>query len=782
MTLKQTQFLFTKGEVGPYMEARADTNIYKAGVKTCENWLILPQGGIKRRPGFEFIDDHPQNVTLTLNAAKSVVAGETITQANSGAIGVVSFATSSSTTIILKMISGTFTTNASDTLTGSTTGALSTYASATSTSASQDTGFHTQSRLIPFNFSNEQEYVLIFEPASGTAAARIHVYKDDLYQKTIINGISSDVIPLTTSNIDEFRYTQTLDTLIIVHKDFRPIKIVRGASHTAWTARELDFDYVPLTNFSFDSGLTVSAVNNHANGEPNVSFGANVSLQISGGTYQWDSDSWPDGHVNMHIYLNGGTAKIDSVASTSQAYCLVEEELVNDDNALSDEWEVDAFSNLSTTYGGGWPRSVTFHQNRLIFGGSRDKPQTIFGSQSASVYNFKPTTKVIEVEKTTTTTNGNSSISTEEHIQGQVTDDAGFNFTMASDEVNIIQHLISQQQLYIFASGGEWLMEGNPVTPTTVNISRQTNYGIMDNGHKPIVVDTEAMFLSNNTELRAFAYNYNTDGYQAKNYTLISHHIITNPIDLCYVRSFGDTNSNYVFVVNGNGEMACMSINVEKDVLGWSRIQTNGSFLRCVEVDNSLYVLVKRTIDSTDRVYLEKMSDREFYVDSYLADESSSQATITLDHLPSTTVRVIADQSVHANVTLASNGYATLTSTYTNVAAGLHYASNLETLPATVIVGQAYSQRGENITKKRADIVLNNTQNLTLDGFDVGFETFNSTTINSTPTTYTGTKVVYLTGAGPDLTITANVNEPLKATILGATIEYKVPLDTSGSG
>ena len=155
---------------------------------------------------------------------------------------------------------------------------------------------------------------------------------------------------------------------------------------------------------------------------------------------------------------------------------------------------------------------------------------------------------------------------------------------------------------------------------------------------------------------------------------------------------------------------------------------------------------------------------------------------LTLDHLLNTTVRVVADQSVHANVTTASNGHATLTSTFTNVAAGLHYSSNIETLPATVIVGQTYSQRGEQITKKRADIVLSNTQAITFDGFDVGFETFNSTTINSTPTTYTGTKVVLLTGMGPDLTVTANVNDPLKCTILGATIEYKVPLDTRGSG
>ena len=703
MTLKQTQFLFTKGEVGPYMEARADTNIYKAGLRTCKNWLILPQGGVKRRPGFEFIDDHPV-------------------------------------------------TNPSG----------------------PDAGFNTASRLIPFNFGNEQEYVLVFEPTG------IHVYKDDLYQTSITSGI-----PWDASSLPEVKYAQTLDTMILVHPTFRPYKLVRGATHSSWTLSVLDFDYVPLTNFAFDSGINVTAVNTYGGSHPqsgsgNVEAGANVQLDLSGGTYQWTNANWPDGHVNQHISINGGLAKIHQVNNSTRAYCTVEEEFVNDDDVLRDEWDIDAFSNLSATYGGGWPRSVTFHQNRLIFGGSRDKPQTIFGSQSASYFNFKPTTKTIEIEKTTTTSSGTSTITTEERTKGSITDDAGLTFTMASDEVNIIHHLVSVQQLFIFTSGGEWLMEGNPVTPTSVNITRQTNYGILNNHHKPVMVDTEAMFLSGQKELRAFAYNYNTDGYQAKNYTLVSHHIINTPKDLCFVRSFADTNSNYVFVVNGDGEMAVMSINVEKDVLGWSRIVTDGNFLACCEVDDTLYVLTKRSINGSDKVYLEKMSDREFYLDSYLADETNSQSSLTLDHLPNTTVRVVADQSVHANVTLNVNGQGNLSSTFTNVAAGLHYDSAIETLPATVIVNQQYSQRGEQITKKRADIILDNTQQLVFDGYDVGFETFNSTTINSIPTTYTGTKVVYLSGSGPDITLTANVTEPLKCTILGATIEYKVPLGTQG--
>ena len=767
--LKQTQFLFTKGEVGPFMEARADTNIYKAGLRTCENFLILPQGGLIRRPGFKFIDDHPNNVTLTLNAAKSLVAGETITQLTSGATGDVAFATTSSTTLVLQDVVGTFTTTVAHTLSGSTTGALSTYATAVPTTAVVDRGFDATSRLVPFNYGNEQEYVLVFEPN------KVHIYKSDLHQATVVNGVSSDVCPWTTANISEFRFAQTLDTLIIVHEDFRPVTLVRGASHTAWTARSLDFDYIPLVNHNFDSDITVHAMASDAGSgsdEPNVMYDANVRLTIDGGTYQWVDADWPAGHRNMHIALNGGTAEIKTVGSSSIAYCDVKEELVNDDDVENDAWQVDAFSDLSATYGGGWPRSVSFHQNRLIFGGSRDNPQTIFGSQSGSFYNFKPTTKLVEIEKTV----AGEAITTTEHITGEVTDDAGFSFTIASDEVSIIYHLVSTQQLYIFASSGEWLMEGSPVTPIAVSINRQTNYGIMNNGHKPVVVDTEAMFLSNNTELRAFAYNYNTDGYAAKNYTLISHHILSNPVDLCSVRSFSDTNSNYVFVVNDDGELAAMAINVEKDVLGWSRFTTDGLFKRCVEVDNALYVLVQRTIASTNRIYLEKMIDSDYYMDSYLAETTTPQSAVTLSHLASESVRVLTDSNLHANITLNSAGTGSLSEEFTNVAAGMHYESSIESLPATVIIANQYSQRGEQITKKRVDLILQNTQSLVFDGYDVTFESFNNTTTSSTPTNFSGTKLVYLSGTGVDLTITANVKDPLPATILGCTVEYKVPL------
>ena len=170
------------------------------------------------------------------------------------------------------------------------------------------------------------------------------------------------------------------------------------------------------------------------------------------------------------------------------------------------------------------------------------------------------------------------------------------------------------------------------------------------------------------------------------------------------------------------------------------------------------------------------MIDSDYYMDSYLAETTTPQSAVTLSHLASESVRVLTDSNLHANITLNSAGTGSLSEEFTNVAAGMHYESSIESLPATVIIANQYSQRGEQITKKRVDLILQNTQSLVFDGYDVTFESFNNTTTSSTPTNFSGTKLVYLSGTGVDLTITANVKDPLPATILGCTVEYKVPL------
>jgi len=72
------------------------------------------------------IENYEEDV-LTLSAVATIVKGETVTQANSGATGEVKQNYTSTTSLKLVNVSGNFTTNAADTLSGSTSGALSVY-------------------------------------------------------------------------------------------------------------------------------------------------------------------------------------------------------------------------------------------------------------------------------------------------------------------------------------------------------------------------------------------------------------------------------------------------------------------------------------------------------------------------------------------------------------------------------------------------------------------------------------------------------------------------------
>ena len=54
MAINYTQ-AFNAGEVSRKMDGRNDLEIYKAGCRDLDNFFVLPQGGVERRAGTEFV-------------------------------------------------------------------------------------------------------------------------------------------------------------------------------------------------------------------------------------------------------------------------------------------------------------------------------------------------------------------------------------------------------------------------------------------------------------------------------------------------------------------------------------------------------------------------------------------------------------------------------------------------------------------------------------------------------------------------------------------------------
>lgn len=54
---RNIQLSFAGGEISPSMYGRNDDVKYQNGLAKCENFIVLPQGPIQSRPGFEFVDE-----------------------------------------------------------------------------------------------------------------------------------------------------------------------------------------------------------------------------------------------------------------------------------------------------------------------------------------------------------------------------------------------------------------------------------------------------------------------------------------------------------------------------------------------------------------------------------------------------------------------------------------------------------------------------------------------------------------------------------------------------
>jgi hypothetical protein len=71
-----------------------------------------------------------------------------------------------------------------------------------------------------------------------------------------------------------------------------------------------------------------------------------------------------------------------------------------------------------------------------------------------------------------------------------------------------------------------------------------------------------------------------------------------------------------VWLVRSDGVLLCLTYNREQEVIGWSQHRTDGLFESVCTVPegtvNAVYVTVRRTVNGTERVYVERMADRQF--------------------------------------------------------------------------------------------------------------------------------------------------------------------------
>ena len=600
-------------------------------------------------------------------------------------------------------------------------------------------------RLIPFEFSTTQSYMLAFVK-NTTSNTRMFVFANG-QQITNINGSGNDylVCALGDIDLDRMYFTQSADTLILVHEDMSPKSIVRGGSNSTWT-----FSTISLT--SPKHAFSLSSSNPSATITPDAVDGT-VNITASSSVF---NGSHVDQYINV---LNGfGRARIVEQPSSTEVKVVTEFPFFEKDVAIaSGSWELeqgyeDVFSSTR-----GFPRTCTFHEGRLFFGGSKSLPNALFGSKIGDFFNFK----------------------THEALD----DDALF-VTIATDSVNAITAMRSGRDLQIFTTDAEFFVpqaDLDPITPSNLVVKNATRRGSKE-GIKPVSAEGGTLFIQREGKaLREFLFSDVDLNYQANNISLLSSHLLKSPRSMALRVATSTDDGDLLLITNDtDGSMGVFSILRSQNVVAPSEFITDGKFLDVAVDITDIYVVTERTINSATKRYIEMFDDQrttdcniQYFSGATSPDQSLPGNTTcsNLSHLEAKTVNVVRDNFVLTDKTVSSGAITIDEAPTSFVEVGLPYTVEVKTLPA-----EPKLSSGVVVSRKRrileATPVLDRTQDVAINGFQCVLESF-PYTLGSAPTTFTGRKrIAPLLGYSDTAQLTFTQTQPLFATVLG--VEYKL--------
>jgi hypothetical protein len=508
---------FTAGELTPKLAGQVDFKKYSNGVETLENMTVFPQGGVSRRNGSRFVCEVKDSTAIT----RLISFEFNITQAY-----VLEFGNN-----YIRFLKD----NGQITETAKTITAITKAnpAVVTSTSHGFSNGDHVWiAGVVGMTRLNGRRFVVASTATNTFALTGEDSTSYDAYSS---GGTASKTYEIattyTSAELYDLQFTQSADVMYIVHPNHPPAKLSR-TGHTSWTLNDVDFQVGPF----LDTNTTATTLTTSA-----TTVGTGRTLTASAITGINSGTGFQTTDIGRLVKLGDGWGEITARTSTTVVTWTITVAATVEDAAV---WSLGAWS--ATT---GYPRTVSFFEQRLVFGGSSSYPQTIWASESGLYEEF-------------------------DIGDGSAAD--AFIYTIAANKVNVIRWLAPSRDLIVGTVGGEFKVgrpAGEPLKPDNVNIAQQTTYGGYTT--QPIQIGSEVLFVQRQQrKVRSFAYRFEDDAYQAPDMTLLAEHITdTGIVDVDYAQ---EPDSIY-WAARTDGTLLGMTYHREEDVVAWHRHIFGGS-------------------------------------------------------------------------------------------------------------------------------------------------------------------------------------------------------------
>lgn len=402
-------------------------------------------------------------------------------------------------------------------------------------------------RLIPFSVSETENYLL------ALTDGHIMVYHED-------ERIRDMLVPWDFDAISKIQYAQRFGTMIFVHPDYQPYILKKTEDSFSLTGFEFarnDADMtqnMPFMKFDDAADIKITVTANDA--------GNNYA------TFTTNKDFWSQENVGERLLLLNNQWQITKYISPTSVQAYTNNQYNIPENPVTDWYEA-AFGTKR-----GWPCSITFHQDRLVFGGSRSWPSGVWMSQVGKHNNFNTGTGL---------------------------DDEAIFITLLSEQRQQICTVVSSDNLQILTNAGEWAISSKPLTPSVVDIKQHTSVGSIATRYlPPQKIEGATVFISGTKkDIRELSLDALGENYNATDLCTQAKHLMQDPIDISY-----NDDLRQLFVVMADGNMAVLNQNSALGISAWGRYTTQGKFKSVATVGDTTYVVVERE----NYNYLEKFS------------------------------------------------------------------------------------------------------------------------------------------------------------------------------
>jgi hypothetical protein len=578
--LHPLQTAWTRGELSPKLAGRVDVQPYFSGAETLLNYLVLPQGGIQRRPGTRFVAEVKDSSTV----ARLVRFEFSVDDAYVLEFG----------NLYIRFYKD----GAQVTSGGNAVEVTTTYAAAD---------------LFGLDFVQVADVLYIMSVDYETR--KLERYSDTIWKLRTVDfnpppsfefgaRPSGTVAPGGTSGSQTF----TASVASFLNSDVGREIVITGGTNAGARAT--------ITGFTGTTQVTATITENFVNTSANAAgnwkitdspktiltpgakdpVGLSTTLTLTAAGWRGTVNN-DDSDTGRFVVVNGGQYEITEVTSTTVAQATIKGTASATTAAQSGVWTLEE---ALWSAANGYAETGALGEDRLwLSAGYR-----FAGSKTADYENFG-----VGVE-----------------------DDDAVIFSILAQQINTIRWMRFAKQLIIGTAGEEFVAKGgadSPITPSNVQVSNETTYG--SNGVAPIRVGNVILFLTRSgKKMREFTFNFEADGYVAPDLLLLSEHLSDDQtiVDMAYQRE----PDSRVWAVRSDGVLLACTYLRDQNVVAWSRCITGpdeqettpvkGKFESVCVIPHpdgdreQTWVLVNRTIDGATKRFVEYLDDSSVFEDA----------------------------------------------------------------------------------------------------------------------------------------------------------------------